>query len=278
MKLLKGFIQWLADSHIIISAAAAAFSWSAFEQLGLQPHPYLLALIGFATLATYNLQNLLRRLAPHRPEDLPSAWTHLIPAVIGLTGTIASLLQLDSGIIPWLTPPAILSVLYAAPVFPYRGLKIALRGVPWIKIYLILFVWLWVTGLLPVVNSGSGMDSDTVLFLLQRGFLVLSLLIPFDIRDLKTDYRFQRTLPQILGIRLSLRVSRVSVVLYMTTVLIRLLNGAIAPAIAVALLVTGILTYTIVSATSEQRSDYFFTIGIDSLLWIQAALIWIIVH
>lgn len=48
---------------------------------------------------------------------------------------------------------------------------------------------------------------STILFFLQQGAFIVALTIPFDVRDLKTDYEYQRTLPMVFGVSRSIKIA-----------------------------------------------------------------------
>lgn len=270
---LKTSLYRFADSHLLIAVAAAMFAWSSSIQLSIVPDRSLIALIGFATLLTYNVQNLLSRHALQEQESETETGFHAAFALAGALGVLTCLANIDWSVSYWLAPPAILSLLYTAPVVPYRGQRIGLREVPWLKLYLILFVWLWVCVVLPVAVSQQSPDTDLILLLLQQGFFLIALLIPFDIRDLRRDLSFQRTIPQMFGVRHSIRVSVTATMLYGAVATVRYLNHAIDEPTLVALLLTGVAAGWLAACTNESRSGHYYTVWIDSLLWLQLVLI-----
>ncbi|MEX2602194.1 MAG: hypothetical protein WD355_11125 [Balneolaceae bacterium] len=267
----KKYIGSIADYHLLVALSAAAFAYSSTLQLSITPDLALITLIFFATLMTYNVQNLLSRHTHLERET--GAGLHTAFALAGAAGLLICLVNIDWALTYWLVPPALFSLLYTAPVVPCRGQRVGLREIPWLKLYLILFVWLWVCVVLPFAANQQSPDTDLFLLLLQQGFFLIALLIPFDIRDLSRDLPFQRTIPQIIGTRWSVRVAVAAVLLYGATAVIRYLNSAIDEEVFAALLLTGIAAGWLVALANESRSGHYYTVWVDSLLWLQLVLI-----
>lgn len=114
----------------------------------------------------------------------------------------------------FLLPFAILTFLYAIPFI--GGLKKNLRSVGYIKILVVALVWSAVTVLVPLKDLGKDwVTSRVMLMFLQRIFLVIVLVLPFDIRDLKNDSIGLQTIPRMLGLELTKRVGFVLLLLCM---------------------------------------------------------------
>jgi len=92
--------------------------------------------------------------------------------------------------------PLVLTFCYAVSL----GYK-TLRNISGIKIYIVAFVWAYVGGGLPVVESEIELSVDVWILLFQRFVFVVVLILPFDIRDLSVDDKELGTLPQKIGVR-----------------------------------------------------------------------------
>ena len=71
----------------------------------------------------------------------------------------------------------------------------------WVKIYIIAIVWAMTTVVLPVLESQQTLVADHWILVLQRTFIVIVLMLPFEIRDLDVDQVHLSTIPQKIGIR-----------------------------------------------------------------------------
>jgi len=80
-------------------------------------------------------------------------------------------------------------VVYVVRFIPYNNKWLALRDIPFLKIFVIAFVWALVTGLLPLISSKDliQINLQHILFLTKQFLFVVAITIPFDIRDMKYD-------------------------------------------------------------------------------------------
>lgn len=102
-----------------------------------------------------------------------------------------------------LFPFLIMTLFYVVPLFKFRKLEISFRNFPGVKIFSIAIAWAGVSVLFPVYEAGFQLTSEVYIEFLQRFFILISITIPFDIRDVNSDSKKMKTLPQILGIKAS---------------------------------------------------------------------------
>jgi hypothetical protein len=90
-----------------------------------------------------------------------------------------------------------LTILYTLPFFPNRKNARNWKGV---KIYIVALCWVGATVVLPVLDSGIAITADFWLKCVQRFLLLFSLILVFEINDLKNDDPNLKTVPQQIGI------------------------------------------------------------------------------
>ena len=91
-----------------------------------------------------------------------------------------------------------ITALYALPVLPKNKNFRSLSG---LKILIVATVWAGATVILPSLSKLEFISWDVKVETFQRFFLVLVLLVPFEIRDLKYDDPELKTLPQRIGVK-----------------------------------------------------------------------------
>jgi 4-hydroxybenzoate polyprenyltransferase len=101
-------------------------------------------------------------------------------------------------------PFNILTILYAVPFL--SGLAKNLRQISYLKIIIVAFVWAGFTVLLPLVDAEVPIDVNTIIIFLQRFLLVVVLILPFDIRDVKYDAISLQTIPKKIGVNQTKRL------------------------------------------------------------------------
>jgi 4-hydroxybenzoate polyprenyltransferase len=147
----------------------------------------------------------------------------------------------------------LISVLYTLPIF---GKSMRLRDFSFIKIFLIAFVWAFVTESIPLYESGISLKWIVILFVERVAFFI-AITIPFDIRDLKLDLTNNvKTLPSILGIRRSTYVALFLLMYCIGSEIYLDTNGieGCIPTI-LAYILTGILLYRVY----KKDNDYYFS-------------------
>ena len=94
---------------------------------------------------------------------------------------------------------ALITFFYAIPMVVKTPKN--LRSIGGVKIYIIAIVWAMTTVVLPVLESQQTLVADHWILVLQRTFIVIVLMLPFEIRDLDVDQVHLSTIPQKIGIR-----------------------------------------------------------------------------
>ena len=122
--------------------------------------------------------------------------TTFIISLLSLILSVLLLSKLEINTVLSLVIPGIFTFCYAVSL----GYK-TLRNISGIKIYVVAFVWTFVSVLLPVIENKIEFSSDVWILLLQRFVFVVVLILPFEIRDLSVDDKILGTLPQKIGVR-----------------------------------------------------------------------------
>lgn len=200
-----------------------------------------------------------------QPKDV------LIVGVLALLGTLyfGFLIGIHK---LWIILPAIfITFWYAIPLFNYKGKRISLRNYPTVKMLSIAFVWAMVTVLFPLQESVS--SSQVWLEFIQRFFLILALVIPFDIRDLKQDVTHLQTLPQKIGIFKSKLVGIQYVAMFFVLGFFKLPltnKSTLIPELLIA-----ILSLFFLIKSRENQSKYYAAFWVESvpIIWFGLLLI-----
>lgn len=168
-----------------------------FFQLNLyQPYYSVWGIAFFGTLAIYNFTRISHwRKVLASPSQYSS---QIILALVGCLGAFVCVLLrgFDLKTFLYLFVLGFLSFCYS---LPFSGL--GLRTIPFLKLFLIAFVWAGSSiGLLLVVHQDLWEQS---LLFLSVFFFVMGITIPFDIRDALSDTRDLKTIPQVIGFKTS---------------------------------------------------------------------------
>lgn len=95
----------------------------------------------------------------------------------------------------------ILSTLYNAPKNSKGFIRLPLRSIPILKIFLIAYVWASISSFLPAILDGTQIFQEKNLMIFCAHFLfIIAITLPFDIRDFKSDKNnFLQTIPHLIG-------------------------------------------------------------------------------
>jgi hypothetical protein len=151
------------------------------------------------------------------------------------------------------------TLLYALPLF---GNNTNLRGLTGLKIFVIAFVWAGVTVLLPLADQIDLWKWDVVVVILQRFFLVLALILPFEIRDLQFDMAQLETIPQKFGVR-GTRI--VGLVLICVFVLLEFFKHQTSKENTISLISVGILVLVQIRYSTTRQSKYYASFWVEGV-------------
>ena len=224
LKFILGICQSLIYSNLYISIAAVFLTIETQIQLGMKPqlYPYVF-IIFFATLFEYNIHRLILVLTNkdalnhHRHswiKKYPKRFYFIV--FFSIIGFLISVLLAKERILIALAPIGLLTIFYSLPFFKKIKYVFRLREIPFLKIFLISFVWSIVTILLPIIKSNNTYDKGhLLLMLIERFIFVFAITIPFDIRDMSDDrLSGLKTIPILIGQKKSIVVANISLLLF----------------------------------------------------------------
>ena len=211
MKQLKQLFDFYLDSSIHVALSCFALVNCTYLILNISIN-YSVALFAFfGTIAGYNF---VKFDALARAKKNNMSWK--LKAIAGL-----SFLSLIIGIYYFLelqkitkiiaSIVLILTILYTLPFFPNKRNA---RNWAGFKIYIVAICWVGVTLLLPIINSDYKIDYQIGILILQRLFLIFSLILIFEIKDLKNDDLHLKTVPQQIGVAKTKNLGFVLLILF----------------------------------------------------------------
>ena len=158
--------------------------------------------------------------------------------------------------------------------FPFFGNKRRLRDFDQIKIYLIAGVWAFVTVFLPFLNSGQELNLAIILMILERGLFIFAITLPFDIRDLNVDNHGDvKTIPAVIGIEKTKKLGYGILVLCLALALCNYYLGLYDLKILIGLSISYLTSAWLISFSSTERHDYFYSALMDGTMIIQFLIV-----
>lgn len=257
-------------------AACAVLMVNQTSQLLLHSLPgiHLTAFVFFATLCSYSFHWYLTS-----SSVLPSPriiWLkknhsfHLALFLVGLAGSAVFFFYLRP-IWSWLLVSAFVTFLYSAPKIPNKYFR-ALRKVAIGKTIFLAFVWMYVTTVLPIVESGTTWSSGFILFMISRFFFIYAICILFDLRDREDDKAAGiRSLITYLNETAISNLFVISLVLFSASTL-WMLNYNHRTTDIILLLIPGFITAALFRYASRHFSDLLYYFVLDGLMALSALL------
>ena len=160
-------------------------------------------------------------------------------------------------------PFVIVTIFYSTPF--WGGFQKSLRKINYLKIFLVAIVWSGVTGVIPLLANEYPINSDLVMFFLQRIFFVLVLILPFEIRDMRQDLKHFKTFPQKIGIERTKKMGFV-LLLFSLTLEFLLTQSLINKSIFLWVCLTALF---FLMRSTQKQSKYYSSFWVESIpiLW-----------
>lgn len=279
----KKFLDCLLFSNIFIALGAVAQGLVTYHLLEIRPVPAVLAFLFFATLTLYNFSILIEK--PVNPKNSPHRrvrwiFTHYrlnismtIIAILSLL-PLFFLLSFSSKILVIFL--GFIAFGYSLPLFSVGEKKFGLRNIPGLKLFIIALVWSVSTVTLPIleINDSHLFDvnfNDLIILTAKRFLFIAAITIPFDIRDLFQDKKFDlKTIPTLFGERKAYLFCQFLLVCY-TILLIVFNNGFNADFIALTL--TIILAGWLIFKSNWDKNEYYYFFYLDGTLILQFVML-----
>lgn len=189
MIFFKRFLDSLINTSIYVGFAVYALMRVTEISLQLSANNQLGAFVFFATVLGYNFLKYLDFFAKNNFRTLRQYPSLITVNSIAIVGASYCFFQLNNQLQLYFIGLSGIVLLY--PFIRKYGI---------VKIIVVSFCVTAITAYLPVL-SVKPITEETYLFVLQRFIIVICLLIPVEILDLKTDDKSLQTLPQKIGIR-----------------------------------------------------------------------------
>ncbi len=274
MSLIIKLVDLILYSNLWIALGAASMVWQMQILAGTVYWPSALAaFIFFSTLFIYAMHRVIgfsiidRTIPNRRLEIITTFQSHIvIYAAIAALGLILSAYFINLKTLLLFIPAAVISALYISPLFK----KKRLRDLPHIKIFLIAMVWSWITTCIPLIVESSFSGIQIGIIGLEKFLFVLTITLPFDIRDMQVDDLHQvQTIPLRIG-RHKTRtwISILLISLFIVIVLAFFLN-VYSVSQTTGLLVFYIVLNSLIQLALNQDHDYYYSGLLDGTFLLQ---------
>lgn len=266
------FLRRIFDFYLQASLHVALSCWSLVRLTQSWFHlPDDKAVSGFAFFGTIVGYNFVKYDALVRIQKKAPRSKYGLIAVISFTALLGAAycfwhLQTDTQALSLVV--LLLTVLYTLPFFPNRKNARNWAGV---KIYIVTLCWLGVTLFLPAINAAMTLDAAFCFFAVQRSLLLFSLVLIFEIVDLKTDDPHLQTVPQQIGVQATQKLGWFLMLIF---ILIEFVSPHPLGAIAGVKIGLALTTSVMLLLAHPNRSHYFSWFWAESIPVVWWLAVW----
>jgi len=271
--------------NIFIAFCIVSLLEQTYLQLGLPIRFDGLTLFVFcSTFFIYSFHRWLgiNRILPHNYDTI-TKWasehenTLITLVIISFIGMGISIFFISFKMILALGALGIIAVLYELPLIRHNRIFKRIRNIGLLKVFMIMFVVTGVSVIMPIINAGHNFFStEPLLIYLGRSLFILNLGLCFDARDMYYDVQEKiKTVPIAIGInktrKLYLILCLLTVGVYALNFLFLNYNLGIFNGLTLSNLVATFIIYN----TVPRRSDYYYTLLVDGMMFLQFFFVWI---
>ena len=260
MTLFKRLLDFYINSSIHVALAVLSFCFLTAFELDLKLSFYFYTSVFFASVSGYNFVKYFG-LAKFYYRSLTTKLKYIqIVSLISVIGFLYAFLMLRTTSQLLLIFLGLITFLYAIP-FGIRTPK-NLRSIGGVKIYIIAIVWAGTSVILPLLEAQCILVLDHLLILFQRIFILIVLMLPFEIRDLELDEAYLSTIPHKIGIK---NTKLIGFALLADSFILEILkHQAIRESCLVLVFTLTVLAILLVMSTSH-RSRYYTSFLVESV-------------
>lgn len=267
-KVGKAIIETIVYSNIWISIGAVSFALTGAILLKFQLSIQLTIFIFSTTLFTYNFQRLVK-VSDSNVQQIsgPRAdWIkkHLyLVYAITLLGFIGGIITGWAFFIDYYWLFIIVGFFSFFYVWKLPILKANIRSLPAIKIFVLAATWIIATQIIPyLLLSDSALTFNVSLIFIASFFFIISISIPFDIRDIEIDDKKLKTIPQLFGIIQSKWIALF--LLCLSTILISFSSTELYYGLIINACITGVIIYK----SRVNKNELYYSGVVDgTLIW-----------
>lgn len=258
MKTVLKIIDYYINSSIHVSIATSALGLITYFFANEPVNYNVIAFIFSATFTSYNFIKYWPYVISHyQLKNTLKSIIFLVILALFYSIYLFFTFNIKAQIIIFFV--SFLNVLYAIPITPHSN---NFRNYGHIKIYIVSLCWAILTLLFPLYELNAEINIDVVIKLFQRFILTLSLILLFEINDLKLDPQHLKTVPQTLGINKTKYIVYLLGVVFYILDFLKIKNYQ--SQITINLILLAVL-YTFTYFSNADKPRYYTLFGVESI-------------
>ena len=272
MRLFKKLVDFYIFSNIHVALAGFSLTKITLINFGIADRLTPL-FVAFSILISYNFirfyeikNNRLNWFKDWFFMNLREILLLMMLSILGLTFILFFTdFNLNSLLI--LFPFAFMTFFYAIPIVKIGKFEVSFRNFPMVKIFSIAIAWAGISVFFPLYEANLQFTSAVYLEFFQRILFLLAITIPFDIRDVNTDSKSLKTLPQFIGITSS---KVLGILLLFGFVLLEIFKENFTYIGFLIVLIISMITGIFLWFSSPKRPRYYTSFWVESIpvIWL----------
>ena len=259
MLVLKQLFTFYINASIHVALAVVSLYLVNVHFLNILSNTNFIGFLFFGTIVCYNFVKYGVEAEKYVIVTQPSHKPIQVFSFFSFLGALYFLFHLSLQLWVVIVLLTLLSALYGIPFLP--GSK-NLRSLGGLKVFLVALVWVGFTLVCPVVEHQLSPSVHLFLLGMQTFILVLVLLLPFEMRDLKYDSPLLKTLPQQWGIVSTKKFGYLLIITYFVLGLI-IIQGALLRSVFYGLV--SLILFLFLWQTKKEHSAYFSSFWVESI-------------
>ena len=275
MQFIVKILDFLVASNVYVSLGVVSLTLLSLDIRQIE-HPNLLLFVFFTTLFVYNFIRLVNVHSVISSESLRHQTIYRFRIFFWFVCIISALLgfyffvTISEYIFFPIVGLGFVSIFYGLPIYKNESQLFRLRDLPGIKIFLIAFVWAFVTEGLPALLNGEPLY---YLALFERFLFIFAITIPFDIRDVNYDASHLATIPQYFGINTAKWMALLAILSSELILFYRFFfNNDLNLIGAIAIYITYEFSFLLIYRCHLYSKERYFTVGVEGMSILMGAL------
>lgn len=204
MKKVINIFNFYVFSNIHVGVAAYSFTKISLLFIGNTSDIIPLWLF-FATITAYNLIRIID--FDLLSTEYSNSWYFinihkvLFSTYIAIIGFLIVSFFVNINVLLWYVLVGLIASFYVIPIFRFKNIFYSIREIPYIKIIFVVVIWTLATVIIPIeATIPDIIFNKLMVYVIFRFLLYITLIIPFEIRDVNYDNESLKTLPQFVGV------------------------------------------------------------------------------
>ncbi|WP_139000643.1 hypothetical protein [Hyunsoonleella aestuarii] len=269
MRFLRKLFNFYINSSIHVALSVFSLAWITLLSFDLSYTESVLYFVFYASITGYNFVKYFA-IAKFHHRQLAN-WLKFIQILSFVCFILMCFYaaQLTLKALTFIVLLMLLTFFYAIPFFSKSQ---TLRTIGGLKVYIIALVWVSVTVFLPLITLDYKINLDVIILGIQRFLLVIALMLPFEIRDLKFDSNELSTIPQKLGLK---KTKLLGLLILMSLFFLEFFKDSTAENHILVMFIVALITGLLVQFSKVEQNKYYSSFWVEGIpiLWLMLILI-----